>query len=862
MKRLPWLAPTLLLLAPAVARAKAPPPAAPTFEQHVRPLLKAYCLDCHGEGDKLRGGLDLRLRRLIVAGGDSGPGLVPGKRDDSPLFRRVKGGEMPPGKKKLSAAEVELIGRWVAAGAPAGPEPAKLGKGLHISAADRAHWSFQPVRRPAVPAPRTARARNPIDAFLLARLEGQGLSFSPEADRLTLLRRVTIDLTGLPPTLEEAEAFLRDAHPGAYERVVERLLASPRHGERWGRHWLDLAGYADSEGHTSEDPVRPHAYKYRDWVIRALNSDLPYDRFVTDQLAGDELVRPPYKALSGGALDRLIATGYLRQAPDGTASGGVDQVAARNQVVADTLQIVSTSLMGLTVHCAQCHNHRYDPIPQLDYYRLRAVFEPALDVKAWRVPAARRISLMSDADRARGAALEKEAGLIDAERVKKQQGHIERVFQAELKKLPEAVRASVREARAVPEARRSPAQKKLLQAHPSVNVSAGSLYLYDSKAAKELTKYAARAAAVRAKKPVEDFVRALTEPGGTPPVTHLFNRGDPTQPRQAVAPGGLTVLDGEHPFVVPTTPGEPTTGRRLALARWLTSPRHPLTARVIVNRLWLHHFGRGIVATPADFGALGDRPTHPELLDWLTAELVESGWSLKHVHRLMVQSAAYRQSARRTAELDRVDPDNRLLARMSLRRMEAETVRDSFLAVSGALFERCFGPPVPVKEDELGQVVLGYEDKDAAFYEKKVPALAPGEAHRRSVYVQVRRSKPLGVLEPLDVPVLEPSCEMRTASTSAPQALLLLNNAFVHEQARLFAEGVSREAGPSVRARVSLAWRRAYGEAPSPGELDEAAAFVAAQAGLLMAGGRPAPERAALAALCQALLSSNRFLYY
>ncbi len=858
LPRLACLAACLLAARPAGA-------GAPTFESGVRPILKAYCLDCHGEGEKLRGGLDLRLSRLAVKGGDSGPAVVAGKPDASLLYQRVRAGEMPPGKKKLTAEEVERIGRWIAAGAKAEQtEPEAVAAGMFISAADRAYWAFQPVRRPLVPPVRSpGLVRNPVDAFLLARLEAQGLSLSPEADRRTLIRRAAFDLHGLPPTPEEVDAFVNDTRPGPYERLIDRLLASPHYGERWGRHWLDVAGYADSEGFSQDDAVRPHAYKYRDYVVRSLNAGRPFDEFVREQLAGDEMLRPPYRGLAPADLDRLVATGFLRMAPDGTGARDADPKAARNQVIGDTIKIVSSSLMGLTVGCAQCHNHRYDPIPQADYYRLRAALEPAYDVKGWRVPAGRRVSLYTDADRAKAAAVEAEASAIDRERSKKQQEFIEATFRRELARLPEALRASARTARDTAPGKRSAEQKKLMQQYPSLNVSAGSLYLYDGKAAAELKKMADRAAAVRATKPPEDFVRALTEVPGQVPTTFLFHRGDPDQPKQAIAPGGLTVLDDALPLRAEKEPGLPTSGRRLALARWLTDARHPLTARVLVNRVWMHHFGRGIVATPGDFGALGERPTHPELLDWLAGRFVSDGWSLKKMHKLLMTSAAYRQSSQREGAAARADPDNRLLGRVAVRRLEAEAIRDGVLAVSGRLGLKMFGPPVPVRENDVGQVVVGKGTKDLARGTTVAEALPEGEEFRRSVYVQVRRSLPLGVLETFDGATAEPNCECRTSSTVAPQALLLMNNDFVLGQAEAFATRLVREAGGDARAQVVRAWRLAFAAEPAAEDLRDALAFLAEQeAHFRAAAPKPAdPKRQALASFCQALLSSNRFLY-
>jgi hypothetical protein len=863
MKRFSWPV-VLLLFFAGRCPVRAGAEDALTFEKDVRPILKTHCFRCHGEGDKLKGKLDLRLRRLAVTGGKSGPALVPGNPDGSSLYRRLREGEMPPGKKKPSDAEVAIIGRWIAAGAKtARPEPAGIA-GSHITAEERNFWSFQPIRRPPVPTVRHAdRVRTPLDAFLLARLEQQGLSFATDADKSTLIRRATFDLLGLPPSPEEVDCFLADSSPDAYEKLIDRLLASPHYGERFGRHWLDVAGYADSEGYTN-DTVRPHAYKYRDYVIRAINADRPFDQFLQEQLAGDEMVRPPYRDLSPQDVERLTATGFLRMAPDGTASPGVNLAEASNQVLADTLKAVSIGLLGLTVGCAQCHDHRHDPIPQTDYYRLRAIFEPAYDPAHWRSPPMRRISLSTDADRARARQIEIEAARIDQERLSKQQEYIERTFEAELKKLPEGVREAVRAARGTPPAKRTPQQKRLLDDYPSVNVTAGSLYLYDPKAAADLKKYVERAAAVRATKPPEDYLRALTEVPGQVPATRLFVRGDISQPGQALAPGGLSVLDDVAPLNILERDSKlPTTGRRLAFARWLTSERNPLTPRVLVNRVWMHHFGKGLVGTPGDFGTLGERPSHPELLDWLASDFTAGGWRLKRLHRLIMLSTAYRQASQRHPAGERVDPDDRLLWRMPLRRLQAEEVRDGMLAISGKINPKMLGPAVPVMEDEVGQFVVGIENKNG---ENRPGPVLPlhGEEFRRSVYVQVYRSRPLSLLEAFDMPVMEPTCPARSTSTVAPQALLLMNNDFVVAQAEAFADRVRREAGPDLRAQVSRAWRLAFAREPSSAEVSEALAFLSEQSALLRskpAKGQPDTQARALASFCQTLLSANQFLY-
>jgi hypothetical protein len=839
------------------------------FETQVRPILKANCFECHGEGKKLKGGLDLRLKHYLAKGGKSGPALVPGKPDDSYIVQRIRSEEMPPGKKKLTKDEMALIERWIKEGAPtARPEPKALPLGFSISPDEASHWAFQAIRKVEPPKVKAAAlVRNPVDSFLLAKLEAKGLSFAPAADRITLIRRATFDLLGLPPTVAEGDAFLNDKSADAYEKVIDRLLASPHYGERWGRHWLDVVGYADSEGYTGADPVRLTAYRYRDYVIRSFNADRPWDQFIAEQLAGDEMIRPPYEKLTPADLDKLIATGFLRMAPDGTASSGVNLKVASNQHVADTLQIVSSSLLGLTLHCAQCHNHKYDPIPHVDYYRVRAVFEPALNVQSWRTPAAREVAIFKDADRKKADEIEKEAVKIDQVRLKKQEQYIEETFQKQLAKLPKELHEPIKTARNTPAPKRTTEQQKLLQTHPSVNVSAGSLYLYDSKAAKDLKSYADQAAKLRATKPTPDFIRALTEIPGQVPTTHLFDRGDHDQPTDAVAPGGLVIFE---PFGVSKIPdrtdGLPTTGRRLALAKSLTGGKHPLPARVLVNRLWLNHFGKGIVGTPADFGLLGERPTHPELLDWLASDFMAGGWRMKRMHRLLMTSTAYRQQSQRRPDLEKIDPDNRLLGRMSLRRLEAEALRDALLAVSGKLNVKAFGPPVPVTQDEVGQVVVGKDIRNPGDGTPmgKVKSL-DGEEFRRSIYIQVRRSLPLTLLESFDGPAMIPNCDIRQNSTVATQALLLLNSRFIHEQAGYLAERVRKEAGADLRAQVMLAWKLAYAAEPSARELEQAVVFVQKQTELFksakMAPDRPEPSVQALTNLGQALLSANRFLY-
>ncbi|MBL9126184.1 MAG: PSD1 domain-containing protein [Verrucomicrobiales bacterium] len=858
------------------------PPTSLSFERDVRPILKAHCFHCHGEGEKAEGGVDLRLRRLMLAPSDSGDVVVPGHPDRSVLVAKVASGEMPKGEKKLTTAQVEVLRAWVAQGAPTlRPEPKEVPR-FTITEEERGFWSFQPIRRPDPPPVRHPEAtRGAIDRFLLARLEEAGLGFAPPSEKPALLRRVTFDLTGLPPTPEETDAFLADTSPEAYERVVDRLLSSPRYGERWARHWLDVVGYADSNGGSDQDSIREWAWRYRDYVIRSFGADKPFDVFLEEQLAGDELVAPPFGRLEGRDLDRLIATGFLRLAPDPTGDGPDDPEAARNQVIADTLHVVSSSLLGLTVQCAQCHDHRYDPIPQSDYFRLRAVFEPAFDWKNWKNPDQRAVSLMAEADRRLAECVETAARTVDAEAQRLHDELIEAFVRKQLELVPENLRDPVMAARRTPADKRTDDHKRLLREFPTFqdHIILGEVDVPGAKSVEAVRK---RAADFRAAKPTDPRVHCLVEEPGKNVDTFLFHRGDPRQPREKIAPGGLSVLPGAASAdIPPNRPDARTTGRRLAFARSLTDGRHPLTPRVLVNRVWHHYFGKGLVATLGDFGKLGEAPTHPELLDWLASEFVASGWKLKSLHRTIVGSAAYRQSTR-NPDARAVDPDNRLLGRAAPRRLDAESLRDAILAVSGRLDTTRFGAPIPVAYNGRGQVVVGSQNRDGNGDPTGAASLG-GAEHRRSIYLQVRRTMPLGVLEPFDAPVVNPNCEIRPVSTVAPQALMLLNDQFVLDRSVDLAERLRREIPGDTRAQIARVWRLLFGVAPTENEIQRSLVFLAEQTETIRATqvrlaesrarkdakAKPEPDLAlqpdapllSLASLCQALVGSNRFLY-
>jgi len=860
----------LLLLATTPIRA-----ADLTFEKDVRPIMKTHCTHCHGEEEKLPSGVDLRMRRFMDVTLEGGAHvLTPGNPDTSEMVRLIRKGEMPKKGKKLAPQELATLERWIKEGAKtARPEPATLARGPWITEDDRQFWSLKPIVKSPVPAvPDKTRIRTPIDAFVLAKLRGKGLNFAPDADKRTLLRRVTLDLTGVPPTTGEMDDFLADATPGAYEKVVERLLASSAYGERWARHWLDVAGYADSNGFAEADSVRPYAWRYRDYVIRSIAADKPWNEFIVEQLAGDELAGATHTTTQEAIVDPirrddLVATAFLRMAPDGTGDPVDDLKLARNQVIAEEIKVVSSSLLGLTVGCAQCHDHRYDPITQADYYRLRAIFEPAYDWQSWRPPSQRLYSLYTPKEQAAAGEIEKRARLIDAEATAMSKKFLDQIFEKEIVKLPEAEREPYRTARATAAAARTPEQQALIKKYPSA-LALYSLDLYDAGLQKQVMAKSAEAAALRATKPVEGRIMALTEVKGQVPATKLFHRGDHDQPKQTITPGELSVL--ATPRIEPFKPAAVaggSTGRRLAYAQWLTSGQHPLVARVLVNRFWLNHFGRGLVNTPGDFGMLGERPTHPELLDWLASEFMAGGWKLKPLHRLMVLSTTYRQSSRSDASL-KADPDDQLYARFKLQRLDAEALRDSMLAACGTLNRTAFGSPANIARDSAGRIVAGIDK--GTITTSKVES-AGGEDFRRSIYMQVRRTLPLTVLDTFDAPTMVPNCEERNCTTVAPQSLMLMNDTFIIDVSRLLADRLRREAPDNARAQIKRAWAILYGRDPKEEDITRSLAYLSEQTvavseyhhGIQPVKGapKPDPELEALSSLCQIMYSSNRFLY-
>ena len=839
-----------------------------TFEDHVLPILKTRCLKCHA-GAEPAADLLLTSRRDILRGGKSGSAIRVAAAESSLLWEKLTSNEMPKGGPALSAEEKGVIRTWINEGAASTHEPDDDASELKSEDGQQssAHWAFRPPVRPPVPQVQNPeRVRNPIDSFVVATLEANGLSLSPDAGREVLLRRASFDLIGLPPTPTEVREFFADQAELAYERMIDRLLASPHYGERWARHWLDLAGYADSAGVLSEDRPLRTAFRYRDYVIRAFNNDKPYDRFLQEQIAGDELTDywTAYETLDrlpDAVVEAVTATGYLRCAPD---SSRPDFSTIKNAdaqyfypTINDTLQIVASSTMGLTLQCARCHSHKFDPIPQVEYYRMQSIFMTAYRPKQW-VPQMERMVLVATA--AQKKAADEQNGKVDIEiaRLKKELTDLriqykQRLLDDRIATVPEAIRSDVQLALNKSADQRSEVEKYLAgKFQASLQPDDKTLdTLLPETFADYRTGVDERNKAMTAQELQRisfDELRALYDLPG-PVIVPLLRRGDALTPGPPVEPGVVSALAAPTAFDwAPPVAEAKTSGRRLAFARWLTQPDHPLTARVMVNRIWLHHFGEGLVSTPEDFGTLGSAPSHPQLLDWLAREFVESGWSVKHIHRLIMTSTTYRQrSTAEETQLTRareVDPDNRLLWRQRLRRIDAEPLRDAMLSVSGLLDTSMFGNPIPVARRPDGDVTIADGQND----------------HRRSIYVQILRGNPLTMLHAYDQPVMETNCTRRNRSTVSTQALTLLNSDAAIQYAAALADRALREAPASPS---SFAFLAALSREPNADELSVLNDFMIVQQARYSTVGEPADStrQKALADLCHMLLVSNEFVY-
>jgi hypothetical protein len=677
-----------------------------------------------------------------------------------------------------------------------------------LSDADRAYWAFQPVRRPAVPtisrsqlSKLSSRSRNPIDAFVLARLEEKKLTMNPPATPRELVRRASFDLLGLPPTPEEVAAFERSPTDAAWEQLIDRLLASPNYGERWGRHWLDLVRYAESNGY-ERDGAKPNAWRYRDYVIESFNSDKPYDRFIREQLAGDEIADEELAAAAGSKewRDAIIATGFYRlhvwdDEPDSTVKAEFDDLD-------DIMVTTGTAFLGLTIGCARCHDHKFDPISQVDYYSMLS-FIRSID----------GYGLQHTGGGGRGT------------------GEIER---------PLAASEEVRRWEVDRKERMAAAEKRVAEATD----------------AEEKKRFEAELKRAKEKAPPFDHALAVAENGPMAKATQVLARGDAFSPRAEVAPAFPAVLG----FPAPVFPTERaaevrTTGRRRVLADWIASAQNPLTARVMVNRIWQKHFGVGIVPTPDDFGQTGQAPTNELLLDYLASEFVASGWSVKHLHKLIMTSGAYRMSSRADDHGALAsDEANTLLWRQNLRRVEAEVVRDTMLAVSGTLNSKRGGPSV---FPTLPKEVHGTQDASGKGWADS----SAEEQNRRSVYLVVKRALKAPLLECLDFANSASPVAVRPTTTTAPQALMLLNDSFVQAQAAALAARISREAGESAEQQITRAFNLVLQRAPSKAELKASLRLLADQRQRAAAEGAPDPARFALKSFCRGLLNVNEMIY-
>ncbi|MDX1981240.1 MAG: PSD1 and planctomycete cytochrome C domain-containing protein [Bryobacteraceae bacterium] len=758
----------LLLLAPLAAFALPP-----DYDRDVRPLLAKRCYACHGEklqASKLR----LDRRASVMKGGESGvPAIEPGHSARSLLIRYVTGADpklvMPPAGPRLTADEIALLKEWIDAGAVWPGEAEAAGE-----AAKPKHWAFTPPVKPAPPKVRDAKwVRNPIDAFVLAKLEAKGWQPNPAAAPAELLRRFHLNLTGLPPTIAEQDNF-----NGDFDALTARLLSKPEYGERWARHWLDVVRYADTNAY-ERDAIKPNGWKFRDYVIRSLNSDKPFDRFLTEQLAGDEL--PDSNAQT------MIATGYNRLGPwdDEPADPAEDRFDQLDDLVSTTSQ----AFLGLTLGCARCHNHKFEPLTTRDYYGMVAIFNGLQRPRNGRTELDRPIGLPHEVDRIR----ERDRKIA-------------------------ALRTAARE-----EWLRSGNSK-----------AGGDRKLLDQ----ELKALPVEAEVARLKQETPDLPGGyfMEETNAAPPATHILIRGKATSPGPEVPPLVPAVLVQSQPEF---TPGERTSHRRLNFARWLASRQNPLTARVIVNRVWQWHFGEGLVRTASDFGVMGDKPTHPELLDWLAVWFMDNGWSLKKLHALILASNTYRMSKVSNEAYAAEDPENRLLWRMPYRRLEAEAILDSTLAVSGRLNRDMYGEFVyPHMQKEA---LEGSSDPDKIW-----KPFDERQASRRAIYYIVKRSLMVPLMESLDLCDTARTAAKRLTTSVAPQALQLFNGDFVNRQARHFARRVREEAGPDPTAQVDRAYRLALARRPTAAERATMTVFLG---------------NSTLEELCRVILNLNEFAY-
>jgi len=834
------------------------------FEKEILPVLKGRCVACHGAG-KPMAGLDLRTEASLLKGSNSGPVVVEGFSERSLLIRKVVSHSMPPPGtgQPLSESEIRVLREWVdrgqfenAPGDQSIDRPFSAAEAPPITAEQRAFWAFRKPAAAAIPRTRaTNRVRGPIDAFVLAKLEAQGLNFSAEAPGLTMMRRAYFDLIGLPPTPDEIREFQADTKPGAYERLIDRLLASPHYGERWGRHWLDAAGYVETTG-KDFDVRKPETaegiWRYRDYVVKSINEDKPWDRFLTEQIAGDEMIDwRSARRFTPRMVELLTATGYMRNILDITWDDIENLPVNRFEALFKLVETVSSSTLGLTMACARCHSHKFDPIPQRDYYRFLSLFTTAYNPTDWIKPKERFLWAASKEEKEEidryNAEIDKPVAELTKQLATLRRPYEERILNEKLKSLPEAIRQDVKVALDTPKDKRNEVQKYLFKKFGT------ALEITGAEVQKSYSE-ADKATAANLEERIQtwngyrrklDKLDALWDVG-TPPVNRLLQRGSEAAPGPKVTAGFPEVLcaAAATDAVRPKDTQGKTSGYRLAFAEWLTSRENPLAARVIVNRIWQGHFGTGIVATPDNFGKTGSPPVNQELLDWLAVDFMEHGWSAKRLHRMIMVSSAYRQSVRQGAEpwvehAKTLDPENRLLWRMNLRRLDAESLRDAVMAVAGKLDLRMGGPSVPMEVRPDGLLVVA--DAEGRW--------------RRSIYLFARRNYPLNFLGVFDYPMIDTNCTRRVPSATPLQSLTMMNDEFILECSRYLAERAS--------AKIEDAYLIALSRKPTAAEIHLGEEYLRRQKAIWLSANEPEPRAAskAFAGLVQMLISSNEFLY-
>jgi len=796
------------------------------YEKDVKPLLEQHCLKCHGAEAKIKGELNLTTRGAVLAGGETGPVYDPKKPEHSRLLKGLDYSDpdfrMPP-KGKLSDNDIATLTKWVKDGmpfpadklapvAPAHPKP----KGGVVTEEAKRYWAYQPVKRPPVPAIKSANA---IDAFIAAKLVVKKLEPVKAADRTQLVRRAYYDLWGLPPTPEQVDAFVKDDSPDAWSKLIDALLASPHYGEKWGRHWLDVVRFAETNGY-ERDGHKPNAWRYRDYVIRSMNDDKPFDRFVKEQLAGDEM--------PGEDRDAIIATGFYRLGlwDDEPA----DPLMALYEGYDDLVTVTGQGFLGMTLNCARCHDHKVDPIPQADYYKLVSFFRdirPFQDVRGFSnstnstditPPERRKVYEAAEKERQKQLAdLTKKIVAIENEVIKTMSAEDQRA--AEGPDRP-AIAAKV------------------------IRMLQGEKRIEYSKLKKD------RDGLERKSKPEgQEFALSVNLCDPRPPTVFVLPRGNAHAKGAEVKPGFPEVLGAPAP-VIPESKGK-SSGRRTVLANWIASKDNPLTSRVIVNRVWQGHFGRGIVPTPNDFGGLGEKPTHPELLNWLAAEFMENGWSFKRLHKSIMTSETYQRSSLGSEANLKADPNNMLLWRFNMRRLNSEEVRDSILTASGLLNEKMFGPSVYPKLSAEVLAGISFPDKEAHW-----PKSKPEEANRRTMYVAVKRTLQVPILATHDQADTDNSCPVRYTTTVPTQALGLLNGEFANESAAAFAARLIKETPDDIAKQVARGIRLTAGRVPAESEVSKDAAFIQ-----LLKDRHKLDDKTALTRYCLLLLNANEFVY-